>query len=147
MTSTISPTSTTAASTQAGRVRNVKNPRSELKAADFINMMVTQLQNQDPTEPTKNEALLAQMSQIGQLQSSQDLQTSLKSLLLQNNLGAAGNMIGKTVEGLDNLGAKSTGTVTSVRVQSGNVVLELDSGKQMELAKLTQIAGSTVPAN
>jgi len=32
-------------------------------------------------------------------------------------------------------------------VQSGNVVLELDSGKQMELAKLTQIAGSTVPAN
>ena len=110
-------------------------------------MMVTQLQNQDPTEPTKNEALLAQMSQIGQLQSSQDLQTSLKSLLLQNNLGAAGNMIGKSVEGLDNLGAKSTGTVTSVRVQSGNVVLELDSGKQMELAKLTQIAGSTVPAN
>ena len=49
------------------------NPKGQLKVEDFINMMVTQLQNQDPLEPAKNEQLLSQMSQIGQLQSQQEL--------------------------------------------------------------------------
>ncbi|MEO0660669.1 MAG: flagellar hook capping FlgD N-terminal domain-containing protein, partial [Planctomycetota bacterium] len=56
----------------------------------FTQLLVTQLQNQDPTEPAKNEQLLAQMSQIGQLQSSTELQKSLETMTLQSNLGAAG---------------------------------------------------------
>ena len=59
----------------------IQSDKFSLKTADFIKMMVTQLQNQDPTDPVKNQDLLAQMSQIGQLQSSQDLQTSLKGLV------------------------------------------------------------------
>jgi len=102
--------------------------------------MVQQLQSQDPLEPASNEQLLSQLSQIGQLQSSQELQTSLRDLVLQNNLGAASNMMGRVVQGLDEAGAVSTGTVTSVRVQSGNVLLELDSGKQLQLARVTEIA-------
>ena len=38
-----------------------KTGRFELKSEDFIKMMITQLQNQDPMEPAKNEELLAQM--------------------------------------------------------------------------------------
>src|SRR5437763_13016485 len=99
-----------------------------LKAQDFIKMMVTQLQNQDPLEPAKNDQLLAQMSQIGQPQSSTDLQDSLKGLVLQNSLGAAGNMIGKMVQGLDDQADPVSGLVNSVRVKDNNVYLELDSG-------------------
>src|SRR5438477_13067402 len=66
----------------------VKGSKMALKPEDFIKMMITQLQNQDPMEPAKNEELLAQMSQIGQLQSSTDLQTSLKTLVMQNNIGS-----------------------------------------------------------
>ena len=50
-----------------------------LKAEDFIKMMVTQLQNQDPMEPAKNDELLAQMSQIGQLQSSTSCRTASRA--------------------------------------------------------------------
>src|SRR5947208_3096796 len=89
----------------------------QLKSEDFIKMMVTQLQNQDPLEPAKNDQLLAQMSQIGQLQSSTDLQASLKGLVLQNSLGAAGNLIGKNVQGLDDQNNDARGVVNSVRVQ------------------------------
>src|SRR5438132_14093234 len=92
-----------------------------LKPADFIKMMVTQLQNQDPLQPAKNEELLAQMSQIGQLESSTELQTSLKSMVLQNNIGAAGNLIGKMVQGLDDSGKQTKGLVNSVRVIEGDV--------------------------
>ena len=62
----------------------VKSKKMELKTEDFIKMMITQLQNQDPLEPAKNQELLAQMSQIGQLQSANALQDSLKGMVLQN---------------------------------------------------------------
>lgn len=117
--------------------------QSQLNTSDFINMMVTQLENQDPLDPVKNQDLLAQMSQIGQLQSTTDLQTSLKGLVLQNSLGAAGNLIGKMVQGLDDKGARIQGLVTSVRVQDQNVFLELDSGKSLQLSNVTSIAPAT----
>lgn len=121
----------------------LKSKNFELKTEDFIKMMITQLQNQDPLEPAKNQELLAQMSQIGQLQSTTALQDSLKSLVLQNNLGAAGNLIGKMVEGLEPDGAEISGLVTSVRVEGDEISLELDNGKELKLARVTSINKST----
>ena len=117
------------------------NPKSQLKVEDFIKMMVTQLQSQDPTEPAKNGELLQQMSQIGQLQSSQALQTSLQSLVLQNNIGSASNLIGKVVEGNNaTTGETITGTVKSVRVEKGSVVLSLDDGTNLPMNNVSAIA-------
>jgi flagellar basal-body rod modification protein FlgD len=114
--------------------------RLKLKTEDFIKMMITQLQNQDPLEPAKNEQLLAQMSQIGQLEASQSLQASLKSLVLQNNVGAASSLIGKMVKGQDSSGEPLSGLVNSVRVEGEDVMLELDNGKAVPLARVTSIA-------
>ena len=125
----------------------VKGSKMALKPEDFIKMMITQLQNQDPMEPAKNEELLAQMSQIGQLQSSTDLQTSLKTLVMQNNIGSAGNMIGKMVHGLDERGAPIAGLVNSVRVEDDQVALELDNGKSLAMKNVTSIATAPVAAH
>lgn len=127
------------------------NPKSQLKVEDFINMMVTQLQNQDPMEPAKNEQLLSQMSQIGQLQSQQELTAnqklltdSLKSMVQQNNIGAASNLIGKEVEGTgeknaDGTTSKVTGKVEGVSVLNGAVTLRLDSGEKIALENVTSV--------
>jgi flagellar basal-body rod modification protein FlgD len=119
----------------------------ELKAEDFIKMMITQLQNQDPTSPAKNEELLAQMSQIGQLQASTTLTDGIKGMVLQNQIGAAGNLIGKTVQGLTDQDKPATGIVNSVRVEDNNVVLELDNGNKLQLGRVTSIAGAKAAAN
>ncbi len=119
--------------------------KKQLNASDFINMMVTQLQNQDPMEPTKNSELLAQMSQIGQLQSSTTLQDSLKGLVLQNQIGSAGNLIGKSIQGLDDKNANVAGIVNSVKVQDNSVYLELDTGKTLSLSNVTNIASAPSP--
>jgi flagellar basal-body rod modification protein FlgD len=125
----------------------VKNPKSQMKTEDFIRMMVTQLQNQDPLEPAKNEQLLAQMSQIGQLQSQESLTSTLKDLVLQNNLGSAGNLIGKYVKGVDeNTGDDATGKVKSVKVIKGEVMLELDGGETMKMAKVSEILDGGTPS-
>ena len=115
-----------------------------LKTEDFIKMMITQLQQQDPMEPAKNEQLLAQMSQIGQLQSSTQLQESLKGIVQQNQIGAAAGLIGKSVKGVDADNNEIAGLVTSVRVTDDGAELELDNGKALSLSRVTSIA--TQPA-
>lgn len=130
----------------------------KLDVNDFINMMVTQLQNQDPLEPAKNEDLLAQMSQIGQLQTSESLQSSMSELVdnnrslmdqltRQNNISSAGSLIGKIVSGKDEEENPIEGMVTSVRVKSdGAVELELDNGKILPLSQVTEIGTGTAVA-
>ena len=135
-----SPASSSAATASTGSSKKLS-----LKPEDFINMMVTQLQNQDPTQPASNDQLLAQMSQIGQLQSSTDLQTSLKSMVLQNQIGSAATLIGKSVQGMDTNNNTIGGLVNSVRVQDDGVSLELDNGQSLELGRVTTIS-PTAPA-
>jgi flagellar basal-body rod modification protein FlgD len=128
------PTSTTSTSSTGSS----SNPYN-LQPTDFIKMMVTQLQNQDPMQPTSNSDLLAQMSQIGQLQSASDLQTTLKSITLQTQIGSASALIGKSVQGLDINGNPITGVVNSVSVAGGNVALQLDTGSSLGLDSVTSI--------
>lgn len=127
----------------------IASSKFSLQTDDFIKMMITQLQNQDPLNPEKNQDLLAQMSQIGQLQSTTQLQSSIQTMVLQSNLGAAGNLIGKMVQGKDGNGAPLSGLVSSVRVQDNSVYLELDSGQTLQLDHVTEIAGAkaTTAAN
>jgi flagellar basal-body rod modification protein FlgD len=120
----------------------IRSKSMELKAEDFIRMMITQLQNQDPLEPAKNEELLSQMSQIGQLQSATTLQESLKSMVMQNQLSSAGNLIGKTIQGMDEKNNRITGVVNSVRIEKDKVYLELDTGKTLPLDRVTNIAST-----
>lgn len=118
----------------------LRSKRSELQTEDFIRMMITQLQNQDPMKPASNQELMQQMSQISQMQSTNSLQVTLKELAMQNQIGAAGNLIGKMIEGLDEKNEQVVGMVAAMRVEDGRVYLELDSGQRVKLSNVTAIA-------
>jgi flagellar basal-body rod modification protein FlgD len=133
-------TAASVSSTSTTGTTQLKSTRKSLQTQDFMNLMLTQLQNQDPLNPTSNSELMAQMSQIGQLQANSQLQDLLKGMTAQNQLGAAGSMLGKIVRGLDDENAAVEGLVTSVRVTDNKVYLELDSGKALALDRVTQIA-------
>ncbi len=118
----------------------------DLKPEDFIKMMITQLQNQDPMEPAKNQEILAQMSQIGQLQSATTLQSSFQSIAMQSQIGSAAGLIGKSVQGLDTNDDPVDGVVNSVKVEKDGVSLELDNGKTLALDHVTSIGGTAAAA-
>ena len=67
---------------------------------DFLKLFTTQLQNQDPLDPVKNEAFVAQLAQFSQLQATTTMSDTLKSYVEsmagQQMLNSA-NMIGKQV--------------------------------------------------
>ena len=134
------PTSTSSTSSTSTNAAAAADPYSSLTPANFIQMMVTQLQNQDPTQPTSNEDILQQISQIGQLQSTDTLQTDLSQMVLQDSISSAGNLIGKTVQGVDSTGNTSTGIVNSVQVANGAVSLQLDTGNTMLLSNVQNIS-------
>lgn len=46
------------------------NPNNTLGQADFLLLLTTQLQNQDPTKPQNNEAMIAQMASFSSLEAS-----------------------------------------------------------------------------
>jgi flagellar basal-body rod modification protein FlgD len=118
-----------------------------LKTEDFIKMMITQLQNQDPMQPAKNEELLAQMSQISQMESSGQLTKTLKGITQQNQIGSAAALIGKSVEGLDVNNKELTGNVVSVSVTSDGASLELDNGQSLPLDRVTSIGPAKSAGN
>ena len=111
-----------------------------LNTSDFVKMMITQLQNQDPLQPESNDQLMSQMSQIGQLQSTSMLQDTLKSVSLQAQIGSASGLIGKVVQGTDQNNNTIHGLVTSVKVASDGASLELDNGQSLALSKVTAIS-------
>jgi flagellar basal-body rod modification protein FlgD len=129
-------TSTSGASTKTTGVNS-------MDGAAFLNLMIKQLQQQDPLNPTDSNQLLTQISQISTLQSNTAMSDNLKSLTLQQSIGAAGNLIGKNVQGKDEQGGDLKGIVTSVRVENRKVYLEMDSGKTIPMENLTNVAAAS----
>jgi flagellar basal-body rod modification protein FlgD len=130
-TNTITPTVGTASTVAPGT----------LSSSDFMNLMIQQLQNQDPLNPTDSNQLLQQISQISTLQANTQLQTSLTGLTLQQSHGAAGNLIGKAVQGIDGNGNQVAGNVTAVQVQNQQVFLTLDSSTTpLPMSNVTNIS-------
>ena len=126
-----------------------------LTPSDFIKFMVTELQNQDPLNPTDSNQMLSQMSEIGQLQSSNTLQSSLTSMVQQNQVAAASAMIGKLVQGTDANQNPLTGIVSAVQVTAKGVNLTLNNGgSRLPMSNVTAITnapastspGSTAPS-
>ena len=107
------------------------NRFNELSSEDFLQIVFTELQQQDPFEPNDSSALLEQLNSIRAIESDIDLTKNLESIVFQNKLASAGNLIGKTVEGVMPTGDRVVGNVFAVIRQGDDVSLQLDSGWEL----------------
>ncbi len=130
--------------TNSSSSSSTTNASTSLTPADFIKFMVTELQNQDPLDPTDPNQMLSQMSEIGQLQSSDTLQSSLTSMVQQNQIAAASSMIGKLVQGTDANADQQTGIVAAVQVSSTGVNVTLNTGATVPMGNITAITNAPV---
>jgi flagellar basal-body rod modification protein FlgD len=74
--------------------------RTTLGQADFLRLLTTQLQNQDPTAPLDNQAFVAQMAQFSGLQAMQQVAQGVEALgerLAPSRIATATSLIGKSV--------------------------------------------------
>ncbi len=112
---------------------------SALKSEDFLKLLIAQLQNQDPSEPTSNEDLLNQISAMRSLQSNLDLGDTLQSITANQQLSTAATFIGKTVTGLDANNASVTGLVTRAFVRDSKTFVEVDNSTELEISSVSSV--------
>ena len=112
---------------------------SSMSSADFIRIMFTELANQDPFAPSDSSALLEQMNSIRSIESNIDLMERLDTLVFENKLSSAANLIGKEIQGLTSDGFRVDGAVTTVMRFGDDVVLELDSGWRLSIDNVETI--------
>ncbi len=84
----------------------------------FMGLLITELQNQDPLNPTDNAQLLTQLSQIREIGSTNKLTDTLSTLAVGQELSMASSMIGKKIKALDTNAKDVEGTVERVSVQT-----------------------------
>ena len=120
----------------------------ELGKTAFLELMIAQIKNQDPLEPAKNEAFIAQLAQFSSVEGIQNLNESMDGLVGSMRAGLtmdAAALVGRNVlvptsETVLNGNGGITGTIaideatTDLRVEirdsQGNVVKRFEYGSQ-----------------
>jgi flagellar basal-body rod modification protein FlgD len=94
----------------------------------FLQLLIAQIQNQDPLNPISDTEFVAQLAQFSSLQSLQTLNANFSQMLQLQQLTQGSDLIGKVVEyvapGTTDV---RTGTVDRLSVNNGVIALEIGS--------------------
>ncbi len=121
--------STSLASGSGGTASQIAN----ISSSEFLNLLVTELTNQNPLSPMNPSQMVSQTSQLSTVQILNNLSTEIQGLQSQDAVLQGAGMIGQTVTYSPSQGTYLSGTVSGVAIQNG--VLNLNIG------------GSLVPAS
>lgn len=113
----------------------VTNPNSELGKNEYLQLLVTQLENQDPLNPMDDKEFIAQMAQFSALEQMLNLNSSFNAV-------KAYSLLGKTISAnIDTDGNSSTitGKVDVVKFDGSNYYLEVQ-GSYIPLDSVTSVS-------
>jgi len=105
----------------------------------FLTLLTTQLQNQNPLDPMKNEAFVAQLAQFSQLEGITNMSTSLDGMsevMRSDRILAGANLVGKSV-------FAPTGRITTDGQTPSQIEVDLPFGAdQVDLGIYDPVSGA-----
>jgi len=139
----MSVSATTVANTQSSNSQTattVVNPSSDLNQSDFLSLVVSQLENQDPLNPESSSDFASQMAQFSSLTQMQSLNSSFSQLY-------GVNLLGKSVQATDpTTNTSYSGDVTGTSISGGTVYLTVN-GSSIPSSWVTSISNSSSVSN
>lgn len=118
----------------------------------FLKILITQLQNQDPTSPMDDKEFIAQMAQFSSLEQMQNMTKAMENLLdmqYQTQLMNYSTFVGKEVkwheltEEVDEnnkpIFNEGTGVIKELKFVDGNAVFILEDGKEITVSNISSI--------
>lgn len=108
---------------------------SGLTSDDFLKLLVAQLRYQDPNKPTDASSMMAQTSQLTQVESLNAIAAQQSQLLTAAVSSQASGLMGRTVDYLSPAGDRLSGLVTSASFGS-SPTLRID-GADVPLSAVT----------
>ena len=101
------------------------NRFGDMSTEDFIEIIFTELTNQDPLQPNDSAALLDQLNSIRSIESDIQLTNQLEALVTENQLASASNMLGKAISGRTQDFDRITGFVISAMLLPSRCSLQV----------------------
>ncbi|MCM3441095.1 flagellar hook assembly protein FlgD [Metabacillus halosaccharovorans] len=121
-----------------------KTGSSNLGKDEFLKILMTQLQNQDPLNPMEDKEFVAQMAQFSTLEQTTNMASMLEKFI---NIQAQGDsiikyseMIGKQIEWKDSNEESGTGIVKSVKKSDTGFELELENGTFISVDNIIKVS-------
>lgn len=96
----------------------------------FLQLLVAQMKNQDPTAPMESTDYVAQLATFSQVEQSVEINKKLTEMLQASSMAQATGLIGKVVESMD---GKISGVVRQVEIYSDGIVAVLDGGEKLAI--------------
>ncbi len=116
---------------------------ASLNQDQFMQLLLTQLRNQDPIDPVSSSDMLGQMTQLSTLQSLQQLNAGFGDLLQMQQLTNGSSLLGRSVQFTDpSTSTPAAGVVSAVNVKDGAVVLQV-GGQSVPLSQVTSVQAVT----
>ena len=132
--------------------QKAKPTNENMGQTEFLTLFTTQLKNQNPLDPVKNEAFVAQLAQFSQLEATTAMKTSMQNLvssLANDRLLGATSLIGKTV-GVPDGPVMVTDTTVSqgvVNAPTGADGIKVQIFNDKGILVRTQIMGAQPPGD
>jgi flagellar basal-body rod modification protein FlgD len=114
---------TTGSTTKTGS--STATASKELDKDAFLQLLVSQLKNQDPLNPMKDTEFISQLATFSSLEQMTTMNTNMTSLVEQQYYSNNAAMLGKTITTSDG----KTGVVDKVTKDSGSMYLYVGSNK------------------
>ena len=114
---------------------------SALSSGEFLQIIFTELQNQDPLAPNDTSAMLDQLSTLRTIEADTQMTRSLSQLVAQNEFASASGLIGSLVSGISLDNRRVADLVVSVSMTQDGPVLNLFDGSRMFFRNIDEIVG------
>ncbi|GIW78948.1 MAG: flagellar basal body rod modification protein FlgD [Gemmatales bacterium] len=125
----------------ASGASSANRPSNTLGREQFLNLLLIQLQNQDPLNPVSQSDFTDQLTQLSTLESLNSLNSNIQSLIALQQLTQGANLIGKVVRyNVPNDGEQS-GLVSAVNIVDNSVQLIVD-GKPISLSQVVGVTAA-----
>ncbi|TXC91955.1 flagellar hook assembly protein FlgD [Metabacillus litoralis] len=116
---------------------------SNLGKDEFLKILMTQLQNQDPLNPMEDKEFIAQMAQFSTLEQTTNMASMMEKFInVQNQSDSIlkySEMIGKKVEWKNSEAETGIGIVNSIKKTEAGIMLELDNGKEISSDNIVKV--------
>jgi flagellar basal-body rod modification protein FlgD len=129
-----SPTTTKPTGTVAGAAG------PSLGKDDFLKLLVGQLKNQDPMNPTSDTDFIGQMAQFSQLEQTTNMATANSELAAQQTGARAISLLGRNVTYPDASGVSTTGVVEKVEWSAGKPTLTVGGVAAIDPNSVTAVS-------
>ncbi|WP_398476200.1 flagellar hook assembly protein FlgD [Tardiphaga sp.] len=99
----------------------------------FLQLLIAQMRNQDPTNPTDSTEYMSQLAQLSTVEQAVQTNAKLDSLLSSSAIQQAEGLIGRTASFTDESGQTTSSKIKEVTIISGGAVATLENGVKVAL--------------